>query len=75
MEVSSNFPSKVLYRPKQFQGMGIMHPFYMQELSHLALCLYKGENQTIMGELLPASMEELLMEIGTPGILLQLLDF
>jgi ribonuclease HI len=72
IQVASNFPSKVLYGPKKFQGMGIMHPFYTQEMSHLALCLYEGENQTITGELLRASMEQLLLELGTPGKLLQL---
>ena len=72
MEVSSNFPSKVLYGPTKFQGMGIMHPFYTQEMSHLALCLSEGESQTITGELLRASMEQMLLEIGTPGHLLQL---
>ena len=72
MEVSSNFPSKVLYGPKTIQGIGIMHPFYTQDMSHLALCLSEGESQTITGEHLRASMEQLLLEIGTPRQLLQL---
>jgi hypothetical protein len=33
LEVSSNFPGKVLYGPKKFQGMGIMYPFYSQEMA------------------------------------------
>ncbi len=74
IQLASNFPRKVLYGPKKFQGMGIMHPFYTQELSHLALCLHEGESDTITGELLRASMEQLQLELGTPGHLMQL-DF
>ena len=72
IELARNFPSKVLYGPKKFQGMGIMHPFYSQEMSHLALCLYEGERETITGELLQALMEQLQLELGLPGSLLQL---
>jgi hypothetical protein len=72
IELARNFPSKVLYGPKKFQGMGIMHPFYSQEMSHLALCLHEGESATITGELLRASMEQLQLELGLPGSLLQL---
>jgi hypothetical protein len=36
VQVASNFPGKVLYGLKKFQGLGIMHPYYNQELSHLA---------------------------------------
>ena len=48
-----------------------MHPYYNQELSHIATCLYEGERSTITGELIRASLEQLRVEIGLPGYLLQ----
>ena len=67
IELASNFPSKVLYGPKKIQGMGIMHPFYTQEMSHLSMCLYEGKSKTITGELIRASMEQLQLELGFPA--------
>jgi hypothetical protein len=72
IEVASHFPSKVIYGPKKFQGMGIMHPLYSQEMAHIALCLYEGKSPTITGELLRASMEQLQLKLGNPGRVLQL---
>jgi hypothetical protein len=71
VELSRKFPSKVLYGPKIYQGLGIMHPYYNQELSHISPCLYEGERPTITGELIRASLEQLQVEIGLPGYLLQ----
>jgi len=71
VELSRKFPSKVLYGPKIYQGLGIMHPYYNQELSHISTCLYQGERPTITGELIGASLEQLQVEIGLPGYLLQ----
>ncbi len=48
-----------------------MHPYLNQELSHIATCLYEGERPTITGELIRASLEQLQVEIGLPGYLLQ----
>ena len=67
VQVPSKFPCTVLYGPKMYQGMGIMHPFYTQELSHIATCIYRGERPTITGELIRASLEQLQLEIGLPG--------
>jgi hypothetical protein len=52
VQVSSKFPRAVLYGPKMYQDMGIMHPFYAQELSHIATCIEEGEKPTITGELI-----------------------
>ena len=71
VELSRKFPSKILYGPKIYQGLGIMHPYFNQELSHIATCLYEGERPTITGELIRASLEQLQVEIGLPGYLLQ----
>jgi hypothetical protein len=66
-----NFPAKYFTAPKIYQGLGIMHPYYNQELSHIATCLFEAERSTITGELIRASLEQLQVEIGLPGYLLQ----
>jgi hypothetical protein len=71
VELSRKFPNKVLYSPKIYQGLGIMHPYFNQELSHIATCIYEGKRQTIISELIRASLEQLQVEIGLPGYLLQ----
>jgi hypothetical protein len=71
VELSRKFPNKVLYGPKIYQGLGIMHPYFNQELSHIATCIHKGEHQIITGELIRALLEQLQVKIGLPGYLLQ----
>ena len=67
VEISRNFPKTVLYGPKMYQGLGILHPYYNQQLQHIEVCIHEGDRDTITGELIRASLEQLQVEIGLPG--------
>ena len=67
IEVTSKFPKILMYGPKAFQGLGIMHPYLHQELMHLAACIHEGKRETITGELIRASTEQIQLELGLPG--------
>lgn len=62
------FPRDVLYAPDQFMGMGIMHPFYRQNLKHLELVMKETLQPSITADLLKAILEQLRLEIGIPCI-------
>jgi hypothetical protein len=61
VKISSKCPGVlVLYGPKIFEGMGIMYIYYNQEISHLTTTyLYEGNTNTITGELIRVSLEQL----------------
>lgn len=69
VQVSSKYPKRLMYGPKEFQGLGIMHPFLHQELMHVAACIHEGERETITGELIRAGLEQMQLETGLPGYL------
>ena len=69
VQVSSKYPKTLMYGPKEFQGLGIMHPFLHQELMHVAACIHEGERETITGELIRAGLEQMQLETGLPGYL------
>jgi hypothetical protein len=48
-------------------GLGIMHPWYQQQLTHLKTCLSETLTTSITGDLIKASLEELRLEVGMPG--------
>jgi hypothetical protein len=62
-----NFPRDILYGPACFQGFGILHPWYDQEITHLLICLKQTQMGGITGCLISASMEQLRLEVGLPG--------
>ena len=42
-------------------------PYLHQELMHLAACIHEGKGETIMGELIQASTEQIQLKLGLPG--------
>ena len=67
--ISSKFPRDVLYGPSTFQGFGVIHPWYHQQLTHLIVLMEHTQQNTITGQLLTTSFEQLRLEIGTSGFL------
>ena len=65
--LASSFPHTVLYGPVEQHGMGLMDPFYHQELLHLQACLEELNKASFLNELLTTSFEELRLEMGFPG--------
>jgi hypothetical protein len=61
-----SFPRDILYSPSNFTGMGLMHPFYKQNLRHLELVLGETLRPSITAELLSAALEQLRLESGLP---------
>jgi ribonuclease HI len=59
-----SFPRDIVYAPKELLGLGIMHPWFNQELTHIETCLQEGTAETIAGDLLRASTEQLRLELG-----------
>ena len=64
-----NFPHTVIYGPTSHQGLGLLHPWYHQELHHLDVFWEEISNETLTGDLLQVSLEELRLELGLPGYL------
>jgi hypothetical protein len=58
------FPRDIVYAPKDLLGLGIMHPWFNQELTHLETCLQEGTSKSITGDLLRASAEQMRLELG-----------
>jgi hypothetical protein len=67
--IARNFPRDILFGPKAFQGFGIFHPWYHQELLHLITCVQQSSFRSISGGLLANYFEQLRLEIGLPGYL------
>jgi hypothetical protein len=53
------FPRAVLCGPKSAQGLGILHPWYHQELIHLTVLIEHTQQGTMTGQLIKASLEQL----------------
>jgi hypothetical protein len=49
-----SFPRDIVYASKDFCGLGVMHPWFNQELTHLETCLQEGTKKSITGDLLQA---------------------
>jgi hypothetical protein len=64
---SRMFPRTVIFAPKLYQGLGILHPFHYQELEHLAVILYHCTHRTLTGDLIQQSWESFRLELGMPG--------
>ena len=60
------FPRVVVYSPKLYSGLGLMHPFYRQHLKHLVLVLRETQKEDITADLLAATIEQLRLESGLP---------
>ena len=67
--IDRSFPRAVLFGPTILQGMGIMHPWHHQAITHLVTCLQQTVIGGVTGSLISASMEQLRLEVGLPGFL------
>ena len=46
------FPRTMLYSPLSYSGLGIMHPYYLQHIKHLRVCMEQTVNSNITHNLL-----------------------
>ena len=65
--IERNFPRDILYGPKSLQGLGILHPWYHQEIVHLLVCLKQPTIGGITGRQISASTEQMRLEAGLSG--------
>jgi hypothetical protein len=64
---ASTFPRDLLYSPLIFQGLGVFHPWYRQQIVHLLVLCKETFNATPTGELINANAAQLRLGMGTPG--------
>ncbi len=64
--IAKNFPHVIVYGPTEYQGLGLMHPWYGQELSHLEILWESASRPTLEGDILQQAFESLRMELGVP---------
>jgi hypothetical protein len=57
--MTKKYPFVVAYGPLKYQGLGIVHPFYWQEIQHINAILCESSMPSITGNLLQANMEQL----------------
>ena len=62
-----SFPHDVLYAPDNCTGLGVMHPFYKQNLKQLDLVLRETLKPSITSHLLNSTLEQMRLEVGLPG--------
>jgi hypothetical protein len=60
-------PRKIVYGPEQYLALGIKHPYILQGLYHLCVCLEQSRLPTITSDLLTCTIENLKLESGLPG--------
>jgi hypothetical protein len=65
--VARTFPREVVHGPLEFQGLNVYHPHTLQGIVHIQTCLQQGVRQSITGDLLRASIEQLKLELGLQG--------
>jgi hypothetical protein len=65
--IDRSFPRDILYGPTCLHGLGIHHPWYHQEITHLIVSLKQTMIGGITGRCISASMEQLRLEMGLPG--------
>jgi hypothetical protein len=65
--IARTFPHDILYGPKSLQGLGLMHPYYQQELGHIATTIDQVNEATELGQYVVIAYENLQLELGLPG--------
>ena len=60
-----HFPRKLVYGPIKYQGLGFVHPFDGQMISQLITFIEEGNKGSISGEIISATTEQFLVELGT----------
>lgn len=64
MGLNRNFPRKVLYGPKEYQGIGITHLFTMQSYQHLKDIIEYQLNLNLIQDLHQGTFKSLFLQIG-----------
>ena len=62
-----SFPHSVLYGPTEQQGLGIQHPWLLQELIHLETCISELNTDSFLQESIHNNWEDLRLSLGYPG--------
>jgi hypothetical protein len=57
--ITKKYPFVMVYSPLKFQGLGIIHPFYCQEIAHISSILHESSMPSITGDLFCINMEQL----------------
>jgi hypothetical protein len=66
--IASTFLRDLVFTSLQYQGLGVRHPYYQQELNHLSVLLAETANPSSpTGQLLVGEVEDLRLKIGLPG--------
>jgi hypothetical protein len=47
--IASNFPRDLVFTSLQYQGLGVRHPFYQQQIKHLSALLEETANHSSHG--------------------------
>ena len=63
--ISSKFPRTLIYAPACFQGLGLYHPWYHQELKHLCTLMEEMTRSSTLQKELLTSWELIQLEVGT----------
>jgi len=64
--VSKNISRNPLFGPVKYQGFGIFHPYYHQQIKHIATLFQEVLAGTQTGVLLRATAEQFRLELGFP---------
>ena len=64
--VSKNISCASLFGPVKYQGSGILHPYFHQQIKHVSTLIQEVSAGTQTGLLLRASAEQFRLELGFP---------
>jgi hypothetical protein len=62
--IARTFPHAILYAPASFTGLGLIHPYYKQNLKKIDLLLREALKPSITANLTAAITEQLRLELG-----------
>ena len=64
--ITQVFSRTMVYSSTKYHGLGVLHPWYHQQIKHLQTLTGETANNTPTGKLFQASAEQLRLEIGLP---------
>ena len=65
--IASTFPRALIFTPTRFQGLGICHPYFWQQIIHLEPILAEPNTDSNLGHLINSFAEEIRTEAAWPG--------
>lgn len=65
--IDSHFPRRLLFAPKEYQGIGLMHPWHRQCITHISTLISESLKNTITGALIKQVLEGTRLEVGVSG--------